>query len=154
MTADAACAANDNSAAGATATPSVEHFNESASKQIEGSSMTIIAEPSIPAKREPGHTARTVPAIEHIIAAPLDQLLAEQDARIVIPDIAMPFEFFGQLVCKGNGSIILAMPAGRDQVERDAAARMLIAEFHGLNSDTFPDSMIATTTIRNGEWVL
>ncbi len=56
MTRQALQAENDNSAAGATATPSVEHFNESASKQIEGSSMTIKAESQSGTKANIGQT--------------------------------------------------------------------------------------------------
>lgn len=161
MTRQALQAGNDNSAAEATATPFVEHFNESASKQIEGSSMAIIAEPPILAKPEPGHTARTVPAtarpvpsIEHIITAPLHQLLTEQNAQLFDLDIPMDPNYFGCLVRTHDGRIILAMPSGRDPIEREATVRMLIADFHDLGSDDFPTCMTATTVVENGEYVL
>lgn len=154
-----ATAANDNGAAGATATPSVEHFNDSASKQI-GKLTVILADPALPAKQDPGQTAHTVqatglsvPTIEHILEAPLQQLLAEQNAQIVVLDLPAEAMFFGQLIRRKDGQVILAMPAGRDSVERDVTIRMLFAELLGLSSNRFPGGMIATA-IQDGEWAL
>ncbi|MDT9689423.1 hypothetical protein Q5762_13965 [Streptomyces sp. P9(2023)] len=160
MTTDAAYAANDDSARGPALTPPVEQFNESASQQI-GKLVPIIAEPATSAKQNPGQrgttvpaTVRPVPTIEHVIAAPIDQLLDQQDAMLVELDRPMDSWFFGQLVHKRDGQIILAMPPGRSAIEQDASVRMLIAQFHGLTSDDFPSHMTTTNVIENGEYVL
>ncbi|MFI0825691.1 hypothetical protein ACH4Q7_14685 [Streptomyces roseolus] len=123
--------------------------------------MSILADPASPAKQNPGQTAHTVqatvrpvPTIEHVVAAPLDQLLAEQNARVAFLDLGMDIEFYGHLVCRGDGPITIAMPPGRDSLEREITIRMLLAQFHDLDTAGFPDHMTATTTIRNGKWVL
>ncbi|MGW6243831.1 hypothetical protein [Streptomyces roseolus] len=122
--------------------------------------MSIIADLTDSAKQIPGQTAHTVPAIvrpvltiEHLLEAPLQQLLTEQNAQIVVLDLPIETMFFGQLIRRKDGHVILAMPAGRDSVERDVTIRMLFAEFLGLSSDHFPSSMIATA-IKDGEWAL
>ncbi|MEU0716804.1 hypothetical protein ABZ498_06435 [Streptomyces lavendulocolor] len=100
------------------------------------------------------NASQLVPTVEHVIAAPLPQLLAEQNARLVdITSVQEPW-FYGQLIKKRSGALILAMPVGQDPTERDAAARLLIAHFHGLAEDLFPAHMTATTVVNNGEDVL
>ncbi|MHC3391329.1 hypothetical protein ACLQ2E_18015 [Streptomyces lavendulocolor] len=100
------------------------------------------------------NVSQPVPTIEHVIAAPLLQLLSEQNATLVdITSVKEPW-FYGQLVEKGSGALILAMPVDQDPTERDAAARLLIAHFHGLAEYLFPAHMTATTVVNNGEDVL
>lgn len=97
------------------------------------------------------------PSIDHIIGAPLAQLLAEHNARIVEITSIEDRRFFGWLVAKTSGEVILAMPAGRDVLERDCTARMLLAHLHGLPTDRFPDVIEATTitdVVKNGADVL
>lgn len=88
----------------------------------------------------PSTTTRPALTIEQVVSAPLDQLIAHQNAQIV--DITLDDDrFFGQVFEKRSGTLLLAMPADRDPVERDVAVRMLIAHIHGLTSDLWPAHM-------------
>jgi hypothetical protein len=78
--------------------------------------------------------------IEQVVGAPLDQILTHQDARVVDIDLDDD-RFFGQAFLKRSGELILAMPKGRDPVERDVAIRMLVAHLHGLEYDKWPAHM-------------
>ena len=92
--------------------------------------------------------------VEHILGAPLDELLAEHNARIVeITSVDDP-RFFGWLVEKRSGDIILAMPAGRDALERDCTVRMLLAQKDGLPLGRFPAPLAVTDVVKDGVDVL
>lgn len=92
----------------------------------------------------------TRPTVEHVIAAPMPELLAELNAQIIdISSIDHP-GFYGQLVVKRSGEVILAMPVDRDPVERDAAARMLLAHHLGLSLNLFPAHMETTDVTKDG----
>lgn len=138
---------NDDSAAGATATPSVEQFNES--QQI--GTLTMNYPTTTTASSTPSDQRHT---IDHIIDTPLPQLLTEHNARIVEITSIDDLRFFGQLVHKRDGQVILAMPAGRDDTERDCAARILLAHMNGLPLDGFPDVFAVTDVVKNGVDVL
>ncbi|MCZ0979402.1 hypothetical protein O1L60_10635 [Streptomyces diastatochromogenes] len=96
----------------------------------------------------------TAPAIEHVITAPLDELLVEQNARLVEINLTDP-EFFGAvLLRKSTGKVVLAMPAGREPIEQDCAARFLLAFHLGLPTDQFPTFITAETvtpSVETGE---
>lgn len=62
-----------------------------------------------------------------LMGAPLPQLLTEADA--VIYDSSITDEpFFGAAIQRKDGHIALAMPPGRDAIERDSVARMLLGK--------------------------
>lgn len=143
-----ASAANDDSAWGATQTPSVEQF-ETTAKQI-GTLMTSVRETT----DTPQVNAIRLPSVDHILDTPLPQLLTEHHARIVEVTSIDDHRFFGQLVEKRNGDVILAMPAGRAALEQDCAARILIAHLNGLPLGRFPNLMTVTDIVKNGVDVL
>lgn len=70
---------------------------------------------------------------DHLLDAPLDELLAELDVELTDSSIT-DAGFFGALVERRDGSRLLAMPVGRSAFERDTAARMLLAEGFGLDA--------------------
>lgn len=108
---------------------------------------TVIAQPNL-------GQANPATSVDHIIGAPLDELLAEHNAQIVeITSVDDP-RFFGWLVEKRSGDVILAMPAGRDTLERDCSARMLLAQKDGLPLGRFPSLMTVTDIVKNGVDVL
>lgn len=102
----------------------------------------------------PSTITRPALTIEQIVSAPLDQLIAHQDLQVVDITSLDDDRFFGQVFVKNSGDIILAMPAGRDTVERDVAIRMLVAHLHGLQYDQWPAHMQTTSVIENGVGVL
>lgn len=83
--------------------------------------------------------AKTPPALstDHLLDAPLPQLLAELDVELVDSRIT-DASFFGALVEPLDGSRILSMPPGRSEFERDTVARMLLAEGFGLGAPPLP----------------
>jgi hypothetical protein len=72
-----------------------------------------------------------------LLDAPLDELLKEFDVTLVDSTITDP-SFVGALVERRDGSRILSMPPGRSWLERDTAARMLLAEGLGLDAPPVP----------------
>lgn len=90
--------------------------------------------------------ARLLPAplsTDRLLDAPLPQLLAELDVQLVDSSITDP-EFFGALVQRRDGTLILSMPSGRSTMERDTAARMLLAEGFGLDGPPVPAPLEVT----------
>jgi hypothetical protein len=77
--------------------------------------------------------ARPALSTDRLLDAPLPQLLAELDVELVDSSI-IDRTFFGALVERRDGTRILAMPVGRSDLERDTAARMLLAEGLGLDA--------------------
>lgn len=71
----------------------------------------------------------TPPALstDHLLDAPLDELLAEYGVQLIDSSIT-DRTFFGVFVERRDGSRILSMPPGRSAFERDTAARMLLAD--------------------------
>ncbi|WP_409469098.1 hypothetical protein [Streptomyces sp. HC307] len=76
-------------------------------------------------------------ATDHLLDAPLPDLLAAHGVELTDSSITDP-TFFGALVQRRDGSLILSMPPGRSRFERDTAARMLLAEGLGLDAPPVP----------------
>lgn len=93
--------------------------------------------------------------VDRLITAPLSQLLAEHNAEIVEITCVNDYRFFGWLVQKESGRVLLCMPAGRTEVERDCTVRMLLAHLDGLPLDRFPDVLtVVTDVVKDGVDVL
>ena len=73
----------------------------------------------------------TPPNVDHLLDAPLPQLLDELGVLLVDSSIT-DSGFVGAVVQRRDGQLILSMPVGRPEVERDTAARMLLAEALGV----------------------
>jgi hypothetical protein len=76
-------------------------------------------------------------ATPDLLDAPLPQLLAAHGVELVDSSIT-DAGFFGALVERRDGSLVLSMPVGRSAFERDTAARMLLAEGLGLEAPPVP----------------
>jgi hypothetical protein len=63
---------------------------------------------------------------EHLLSAPLDELLVEADAEIVESAIEDQ-DFYGALHQLRGGHAVLSMPQGRPEVERQVIVRSLLA---------------------------
>lgn len=72
-----------------------------------------------------------------LLDAPLPDLLAAHRVELVDSSIT-DAGFFGALVERRDGTLILSMPVGRSAFERDTAARMLLAEGLGLDAPPVP----------------
>ncbi|MFD9276872.1 hypothetical protein ACFWD7_06215 [Streptomyces mirabilis] len=69
----------------------------------------------------------TRPTTDHLLDAPLPQLLADLDVLLVDSSIT-DRGFFGAVVQRKTGELLLAMPAGRSELEHDTVARYLLAQ--------------------------
>ena len=80
---------------------------------------------------------------DRILGAPLPQLLAETGAELIdssIPDR----EFFGAVVQRKNGALLLAMPTGRSKLEHDTVARYLIAQIFDVDLPQLPEPFVTS----------
>lgn len=72
-----------------------------------------------------------------LLDAPLDELLAALNVELVDRPCGDP-TFVGAYVERRDGTRVLVMPTGRSWLERDRAARMLLAEGLGLDTPPLP----------------
>ena len=85
--------------------------------------------------------ARSAITTDHLLDAPLPQLLAELGAALVESSIT-DAAFYGAVVQRRDGQLILSMPVGRSAFERDTVARMLLGRALGIDSAPVPDSLL------------
>ncbi|MGW8679612.1 hypothetical protein ACWGNN_00835 [Streptomyces sp. NPDC055817] len=64
---------------------------------------------------------------DHFLDASLSELLAEAGVEVIDSPIG-DRRFFGAVVQRETGELVLAMPAGRDDLEHDTVARYLLAQ--------------------------
>ncbi|PZH20143.1 hypothetical protein C1I97_01565 [Streptomyces sp. NTH33] len=77
------------------------------------------------------------PSAAQILDTPLPQLLDELHVDIFdssIPDA----EFFGAVVQRKNGELILSMPTERSELEHDTVARYLLAQVFDVDLPKLP----------------
>ncbi len=72
--------------------------------------------------------------------APLPQLLAELDVELHESSIT-DAGFYGAVVVLRGGQMVLSMPGGRSEFERDTVARMLLAEALGIETAPIPEPL-------------
>lgn len=85
-------------------------------------------------KRRPAAKCR--PTVD-LLDTPLPQLLAEYGVQLVDSEITDP-TFVGAFIERSDGRRVLSMPSGRSRLERDTAARMLLAQGLGLDAPPVP----------------
>ncbi|MEU6944263.1 hypothetical protein ABZ957_03310 [Streptomyces sp. NPDC046316] len=120
-----------------------------------------IADPAAQTKQSLGQTGHAIPATvrptptaDHLLHAPLDQLLREQRVSRVIDSSITDEYFCGAALLDGDGALVLHLPVGRDPGERDEAVRKLIAAVHHLSEDAFPGPIATTDVTKHVEGVL
>ena len=97
----------------------------------------------VPERRAKASATRTTLSPDHLLDAPLNDLLAETGAEIVassIPDR----DFFGAVVRRKNGDLLLAMPTGRSELEHDTVARYLLAQVFDVDLPQLPAPFLTT----------
>lgn len=136
MTAPAATsAANDDSARGATRTPSVEQFNESASQQIGKLMSTVQLHPEASTETPATSNQRTSLTIARLLDAPINELIAETDVELIKSSIT-DVNFFGAVVARKGKRTVVMMRAGLTDFEHDVIVRYLIGQ--SLHMDLTP----------------
>ena len=81
-----------------------------------------------------------------IIDAPLADLLAELEVELFDSTINDP-DFFGAVVQRKGGQLLLAMPQGRSELEHDTVARYLLAQAFDVDLPDLPPPFVTATTI-------
>lgn len=80
---------------------------------------------------------------DHLLDAPLDDLLAETGVEIVDSTIT-DRGFFGAVVQRKSGHLLLTMPAGRSELEHDTVARYLLAQVFEVDLPKLPAPFVTT----------
>jgi hypothetical protein len=80
---------------------------------------------------------------DHLLDAPLDDLLAETGAEIVDSGIT-DAGFFGAVVRRRGGQLLLTMPPGRSELEHDTVARYLLARVFDVDLPKLPTPFVTT----------
>lgn len=78
-----------------------------------------------------------------VLDSPLDDLLITAGVEIFDSSIA-DRSFFGAVVQRKSGETLLAMPAGRSELEHDTMARYLIAQAFDVDLPDLPPPFITT----------
>ncbi|MBD9729194.1 hypothetical protein PV755_39675 [Streptomyces caniscabiei] len=89
-----------------------------------------------------------MPSVEHLMDAPLPVLINELGVTLIDSEIT-DREFFGAVVQRKTGELLLTMPRNRSELEHDTVARYLLAQALGVKVPDMP-APIATTRIDNG----
>lgn len=77
---------------------------------------------------------------DYVMDAPLPQLLAATGVELLNASIT-DRTFFGALYERKNGTLVLAMPTGRSELEHDTVARYLIAQIFDVEVPQLPTSI-------------
>ncbi|MEU5496141.1 hypothetical protein [Streptomyces griseofuscus] len=78
---------------------------------------------------------------DHLLDTPLDDLLTEIGVEIVDSTIT-DAGFFGAVVQRKTGELLLAMPAGRSDLEHDTVARYLLAQVFDVDLPKLPPPLV------------
>ncbi|MFD5798634.1 hypothetical protein ACFWIO_34910 [Streptomyces diastatochromogenes] len=81
--------------------------------------------------------AQRKPSPDHLLDAPLGDLLAETGVEVVDSPVT-DAGFFGAVVQRKSGELLLSMPAGRSELEHDTVARYLLAQVFDVDLPKLP----------------
>jgi hypothetical protein len=82
-------------------------------------------------------------SVERLLDAPLPQLLAALDVELHDSSIT-DASFFGAVVERRDGQLILAMPGGRPAFEHDTVARYLLAQAFEVDLPQLPAPFVTS----------
>ncbi|WP_157855025.1 hypothetical protein [Streptomyces exfoliatus] len=87
--------------------------------------------------------AMPIPSVDHLMDAPLPVLINELGVTLLDTDID-DASFFGAVVQRKTGELLLTLPAGRSELEHDTMARYLLAQALGLDVAPMPAPIVTT----------
>lgn len=88
-------------------------------------------------------TPRSIVSPDHLLDAPLEALLAEVGVEVIDSPVT-DAGFFGAVVQRKSGELLLAMPPGRSELEHDTMARYLLAQVFDVDLPQLPDPFVTT----------
>lgn len=83
------------------------------------------------------------PSVDHLMDTPLSVLINELGVTLFDSSIT-DAEFFGAVVQKKTGELLLTMPTGRSEFEHDTVARYLLAQALGVDVAPMPEPITTT----------
>ncbi|MEU0198742.1 MULTISPECIES: hypothetical protein [unclassified Streptomyces] len=89
------------------------------------------------------------PSVDHLMDTPLPVLINELGVTLIDSDIT-DAEFFGAVVQRKTGELLLTMPRDRSELEHDTVARYLLAQALGVPVPEMP-APIVTSRMDNGD---
>ncbi|MGW5210031.1 hypothetical protein ACWEQO_02115 [Streptomyces sp. NPDC004051] len=94
-------------------------------------------------------SAMPIPSVDRLMDAPLPVLMNELGVTLFDSDIT-DREFFGAVVERKTGELILSLPAGRSELERDTVARYLLAQALGVKVAPMPAPLVTSRSDEGG----
>ncbi|MGW8060996.1 hypothetical protein ACVV2G_01665 [Streptomyces ziwulingensis] len=89
------------------------------------------------------------PSVDHLMDTPLPVLINELGVTLL--DVGIEDAgFFGAVVQRKTGELLLTLPAGRSELEHDTMARYLLAQVLGVDVPPMP-APIVTTEMAGGD---
>ncbi|MER5507192.1 hypothetical protein ABT052_17905 [Streptomyces sp. NPDC002766] len=91
------------------------------------------------------------PTVDHLMDAPLDDLLAEFGVEEVETRTIPDPEFTGYMTVGKSGQLLLATPPSRPQAEREIVVRALLGTAFGVELPDLPDPYRVSVFDKGGE---
>lgn len=90
------------------------------------------------------------PTADHVLNAPLEQLLAEFNVEVIdYPTVERGFK--GATAVRPNGAVAFYLPTGRPRAEREIVARSMLGETLHVELPDLPDPFQLSAFDDNGE---
>ncbi|GEK03491.1 hypothetical protein [Streptomyces sp. 1-11] len=110
---------------------------------------TAVSLPAIPKQPTAADmSAPAKPSVDHLMDTPLPLLINELGVTLIDSDIT-DAEFFGAVVQRKTGELLLTMPRYRSELEYDTVARYLLAQALGVPVPEMP-APLSTTRLEGG----
>ncbi|GAA2441353.1 hypothetical protein [Streptomyces glaucus] len=110
-------------------------------------SQHVSALPGIPSQPTAAEKSRAVakPSIDRLMDTPLPVLVNELGVTLIDSGIT-DADFFGAVVQRKTGELLLTMPRGRSELEHDTVARYLLAQAFGVDVPPMPAPIVTSHT--------
>jgi len=92
---------------------------------------------AIPAPVAPASSATPTPSVDHLMDAPLDDLLVEFGVAVRVLDCEPGFA--GGAAVRGDGSLLFVKPAARPAIEWELMARAMLGKALRVPLPELPD---------------
>ncbi|MER8008115.1 hypothetical protein [Streptomyces sp. NPDC094149] len=88
-------------------------------------------------------SAMPAPSVDHLMDTPLSVLINELGVTLVDSTIT-DADFYGAVVQRKTGELLLTMPRDRSWLEHDTVARYLLAQAFGVNVPSMPAPLVTS----------
>ncbi|GAT81093.1 hypothetical protein DF19_39710 [Streptomyces sp. F-3] len=92
------------------------------------------------------NVATSIPSVETLMDTPLPVLINELGVTLIDSSIT-DADFFGAVVERKTGELLLTLPAGRSDFERDTVARFLLAQALGVPVAPLPEPLMTSRSV-------